>query len=92
MSDEHQDWQDDKVKVVRNHENVVSIWPSDLENAPGWYDVGVEGSKEVCLKWVKENCDGNYRLIAPPRQTSAAEDAGRLTVGTSDDEGMTEAD
>jgi MbtH protein len=84
MSDEHRDWQDGKVKVVRNHEKVVSIWPSDKENALGWYDVGVEGSKEECLKWVKENCDGNCRLIALPRQASAAEDAVPPTVGISD--------
>ena len=80
MSDEHRDWQDDKVKVVRNHEKVVSIWPSEQENALGWYDVGVEGSKEECLKWVRENCDGNCRLIARPSQVSAAEDAVRQTV------------
>ena len=92
MSDEHRDWQDDKVKVVRNHEKVVSIWPSEQENALGWYDVGVEGSKEECLKWVKENCDGNCRLISLPRQVSAAEEAVRRTVGSSDDAKMIEAD
>ena len=92
MSDENRDWQDDKVKVVRNHENVVSIWPSDRENAPGWYDVGVEGSKEECLNWVKENCDGNCRLIARPGQVSAAEEAVRRTVGSSDAARMSEAD
>ena len=91
MSDEHRDWQDDKVKVVRNHENVVSIWPSDRENALGWYDVGVEGPKEECLKWVNENCDGNCRLIALPSQVSA-EEAVRQTVGSSDDVRMTETD
>ena len=75
MSDESPDWQDGKLKVVRNHEMVVSIWAFDQENTLGWYDVGVEGSKEECLKWVKENCDGNCRLIALPRQVSAAEEA-----------------
>jgi MbtH protein len=92
MSDEHRDWQDDKVKVVRNHENVVSIWPSDRENAPGWYDVCVEGSKEECLKWVKENCDGNCRLIALPGQVSATEAAAGQTVGSSVDGRTIEAD
>ena len=92
MSDEHRDWQDDKVKVVRNHENVVSIWPSDRENALGWYDVGVEGSKEECLKWVKENCDGNCRLIAHPAQVSPAEEAVRQAAGSSDDGGTIKAD
>ena len=64
MSDEHRDWHDGKVKVVQNHDMVVSIWPSDKENAPGWFDVGTEGSKEVCLNWVKDNCDADCRLIA----------------------------
>jgi MbtH protein len=91
MSDEHRDWQDGKVKVVRNHEKVVSIWPSDKENALGWFDVGVEGSKEVCLKWVKDNCDGNCRLIALPKQVSEPEETVRRTVGSSDDTRMIEA-
>jgi MbtH protein len=91
MSDDHRDWQGDKVKIVRNQDKVVSIWPSDRENAPGWYDVGVEGSKEDCLKWVKENCDGNCRLIALPRQESAAEEVVRRTVGGSDDIRIAEA-
>ena len=76
MSDENPDWQDGKVKVVRNHEKVVSIWPSDKENALGWFDVDVEGSKEVCLNWVKENCDGNCRLVAVPEQVPAVGEAG----------------
>jgi MbtH protein len=92
MSDEHRDWQDDKVKVVRNQDKVVSIWPSDRENAPGWYDVGVDGSKEECLKWVKENCDGNCRLIAQPRQVSLAEEAVGQTGGRSGNESMIDAD
>jgi MbtH protein len=91
MSDEHRDWQDDKVKVVRNHENVVSIWPSDRENALGWYELGVEGSKEECLKWVTENCDNNCRLIAHPGQVSAAE-AVRRRAGNSDNLRTIEAD
>jgi uncharacterized protein YbdZ (MbtH family) len=76
MSDEHRDWQDDKVKVVRNHEGIVSIWPSDRENAHGWLDVGFGGPKEECLKWVKENCDGNCRFIAVREPVPAAGEAG----------------
>jgi MbtH protein len=92
MSDEQRDWQDDKVKVVRNHENVVSIWPADRENALGWYDVGIEGSKEECLKWVTEHCDGSCRLIAPPGQVSAATEAATRTAGRLDDVRTIEAD
>ena len=92
MSDEYPDWQDGKLKVVRNHEMVVSIWAFDQENTLGWYDVGVEGSKEECLKWVKENCDGNCRLIAHPGQVSAAEETVGQTAGSSDEGGTIEAD
>jgi MbtH protein len=92
MSDEYPDWQDGKLKVVRNHEMVVSIWPFDQENALGWYDLGVEGSKEECLKWVEENCDGNCRLTAPPSHGSSTAEAVRQTAGSSGDGGTVEAD
>ncbi|MBW4636040.1 MAG: MbtH family protein [Iphinoe sp. HA4291-MV1] len=41
-------------KVVVNHEEQYSIWPSDRENAPGWTDVGKSGTKEECLAYIKE--------------------------------------
>ncbi|MDQ3265990.1 MAG: MbtH family NRPS accessory protein [Myxococcota bacterium] len=41
-------------KVVVNHEEQYSIWPSDRENAPGWTDSGKSGSKEECLAHIKE--------------------------------------
>jgi uncharacterized protein YbdZ (MbtH family) len=73
MSEEYPDWQDEKVKVVRNHEMVVSIWPADRENAPGWFDVGMAGSKEECHAWVEKHCDGNCRLVSSPEPSQAAE-------------------
>ena len=72
MSEEYPDWQDEKVKVVRNHEMVVSIWPADRENALGWFDVGMAGSKEECLAWVEKHCDGNCRLVSSPEPSQAA--------------------
>lgn len=47
---------DDKTiyKVVLNHEEQYSIWPSDRENAPGWMDAGKQGSKAECLAHIKE--------------------------------------
>jgi MbtH protein len=78
MNDEYRDWQDEKVKVVRNHEMVVSIWPADQENALGWFDVGVAGSKEECLKWVQENCDGNCQLIS--RAEHLPQEAGNTAI------------
>ena len=62
MSEEYRDWQDETVKVVKNHENYCSIWPADKENAPGWEDVGISGNKEECLAYITEHCDENCIL------------------------------
>ncbi|RAM48436.1 MAG: MbtH family protein [Hapalosiphonaceae cyanobacterium JJU2] len=52
-------YQDDKedttiYKVVINHEEQYSIWPSDRENPLGWKDVGKNGLKQECLNYIKE--------------------------------------
>ncbi len=41
-------------KVVVNDELQYSIWPLGRENAFGWTDAGVSGSKEECLAYIKE--------------------------------------
>jgi MbtH protein len=41
-------------KVVVNHEEQYSIWPTDRENALGWDDVGKTGPKAECLAYIKE--------------------------------------
>ena len=41
-------------KVVVNHEEQYSIWPSSRENALGWKDAGKSGPKEDCLAYIKE--------------------------------------
>ena len=41
-------------RVVVNHEEQYSIWPKDRENALGWSDAGVEGTKEECLAYIKD--------------------------------------
>jgi MbtH protein len=42
-----QDWEDNTTyKVVVNHEDHYSIWPTDRENVPGWRDAGKQGSKQ----------------------------------------------
>jgi uncharacterized protein YbdZ (MbtH family) len=41
-------------KVVINHEEQYSIWPSDRENPRGWLDVGKSGAKAECLAFIKE--------------------------------------
>lgn len=40
-------------KVVINHEEQYSIWPSYRENAPGWNDEGFSGPKDACLEHIK---------------------------------------
>lgn len=41
-------------KVVKNDEEQYSIWPQGRENALGWIDAGVEGSKDDCLAYIRE--------------------------------------
>jgi MbtH protein len=41
-------------KVVVNHEEQYSIWPSHRENPLGWNDVGKSGPKDECLAYIKE--------------------------------------
>ena len=63
MSEQYPDWQDGALKVVKNGDNVCSIWPAGRANALGWDDVGFSGSKDECLEYVKQNCDRNCRLV-----------------------------
>jgi len=70
MSESYPDWQDEKVKVVKNIHGVCSIWPAERSNAPGWEDAGFSGSKEECLQFVKEHCDGNCRWLDQPPEAS----------------------
>lgn len=41
-------------KVVVNHEEQYSIWPTYRELPLGWKDAGKSGSKEECLHYIKE--------------------------------------
>lgn len=52
-------YQDDKedptiYKVVVNHEEQYSIWPSERENPLGWKDVGKSGLKQECLDYIQD--------------------------------------
>ena len=40
-------------KVVVNHEEQYSIWPSALPVPHGWDEVGVEGSEAACLEHIE---------------------------------------
>lgn len=39
-------------RVVVNDEEQYALWPAQKDNAPGWRDAGVGGSKEVCLEHI----------------------------------------
>jgi MbtH protein len=41
-------------KVVVNHEEQYSIWPSDRDNPPGWREAGKVGTKADCLAFIEE--------------------------------------
>jgi MbtH protein len=41
-------------KVVVNHEEQYSIWPSHRQNPLGWQDAGKVGSKDECLQYIGE--------------------------------------
>lgn len=73
MSEEYTDWQDGTVKIVKNQDGICSIWPADRQNAPGWEDVGISGSKAECLEYVMEHCDPNCRLKTPDESASTTQ-------------------
>ena len=41
-------------KVVQNHEEQYSIWPSYKEAPGGWREVGKSGSKQECLDYIQK--------------------------------------
>ena len=41
-------------KVVVNHEEQYSIWPTDRQLPLGWRDAGKSGPKAECLAYIKE--------------------------------------
>ncbi|HYV25587.1 MAG TPA: MbtH family protein [Pyrinomonadaceae bacterium] len=41
-------------KAVINHQEQYSIWPADRENALGWNDVGITGTRQEVMDYIKE--------------------------------------
>ena len=41
-------------KVVVNHEEQYSIWPTDRETPAGWRDAGKSGTRSECLAHIKD--------------------------------------
>jgi len=48
------DSEDTVFRVVVNHEEQYSIWPTYLEIPAGWREVGVSGAKQHCLDHINE--------------------------------------
>jgi MbtH protein len=44
-----------RYRVVVNHEEQYSIWPTARDNPPGWLDAGAEGTKVECLDWIERH-------------------------------------
>jgi MbtH protein len=42
-------------RVVRNSEEQYSIWTTDRELPPGWFEVGSRGSKAECLAYIERS-------------------------------------
>lgn len=59
-------------KVVVNHEEQYSIWPSERENALGWRDAGKTGTKDECLVYIKEVWK-DMRPLSLRKQTKESE-------------------
>jgi MbtH protein len=47
------DTNDTIYKVVMNHEEQYSIWPTWRDNAPGWRDAGRSGTRAECLEYIR---------------------------------------
>lgn len=43
-----------KYKVVKSVKGYVAIWLSHKEIPKGWSEVGFEGLKDECLRYIKE--------------------------------------
>lgn len=41
-------------RVVVNHEEQYSIWPSTRDTPAGWKDAGKQGTKAECLAYIEE--------------------------------------
>lgn len=63
-------------KVVINHEEQYSIWPTERENPAGWRDVGKQGQKADCLAYIDEVWT-DMRPLSLRKQMEAA---GRETI------------
>jgi MbtH protein len=45
---------EDQYLVVVNEEEQYSVWRDDREPPPGWRPAGERGSKDECLRYIRE--------------------------------------
>lgn len=64
-------------KVVVNHEEQYSIWPTDRELPLGWSDAGKSGTKAECLAYIEEV----WRDLRPLSLRKAIESSGSGGAG-----------
>lgn len=73
----HDEQEDTTVyKVVVNHEEQYSIWPSYRDNPLGWRDAGKVGTKQECLDHIGEVWV-DMRPLSLREQTTAGAPEGR---------------
>ena len=85
MGDERED--DAIYDVVVNDEEQYSIWPADLEQAPGWRPAGKRGTKAECLAYVGEVWT-DMRPLSLRRQMESAAAAQPSAAGAGDPAGQ----
>ncbi len=49
-------------KVVKSIKGYISIWLAHKEVPRGWNEVGKAGTKDECLKYIKENFPENPEM------------------------------
>lgn len=42
-------------EVLENDEEQYAAWPSDREVPLGWTPIGITGTLDQCLEWIKEH-------------------------------------
>lgn len=65
-------------KVVLNHEEQYSIWPSERENPLGWCDAGKSGSKSECLAYIQQVWTDMRPLSLRKQMAEAAQKKGEV--------------
>jgi len=71
----HRSEDENTYKVIVNHEEQYSIWPSDRENPPGWNDAGMTGKRSECLGFVDKVWTDMRPLSLRRLMDAAQEDA-----------------